>query len=225
MSVIVSDNFVDADGTLLGAHIPTLGAAWTISGINTIAPAFNLLTNRLQLASQFSTLMGYIITNTLPAKQFVQVGYVSRSTNSDTSFSLLGRASGLNATFTAYALQVWPVTNFLRILGYVNGLLVYNSGFAAIPAGLTTFKLLLDGNTLTAYGDGVAYINGVNGAIPGAGSVGLGFSAALGLANTFTVDDFVGDDTISNISYSASFASGRAMRRRRSTFNPSTDIM
>lgn len=222
MSVIVADSFTDINGTLLGAHTPTLGTGWVDVGLTAGPAQFTIKNNQLNMSvTPGTSLIGKVIDTIISSTQYVQVAYKTLVTKDVNLFLIARSTAGLGALFTAYILNIFPLTGDMRILGYVNGVLVYNSGFFASPVGLGTYKFLLVGASLKAYKDDIQYISVVNGAIAASGRVGLGFGASLGIADALVMDDFVGDDTIENTSYSKSFASGRGrFKRRIKAFNP-----
>ena len=225
MSIIVRDNFIDINGTILTAHVPTLGTIWEISGLTSLPVNFTINSNQLSTAVQFATTAAMVISDIIKESQFVQVTYISKaSAVNDTSFMLLVRALGTAGTFSAYVLEIFPLTGNVRILGYNGGIVVYNSGITvvAIPNG-AIIKFLVIGTALKVYVDGELKIAKVNGAVTQAGKVGIGFAASFGLTNAYVFDNFIGDDT--EVSLSGSFASGRGRPRRTiQAFNPGDGI-
>jgi hypothetical protein len=199
MTVVVSDNFTDVDSTLLVNHIPTLGTSWSAWRFGpTGITAQTIISNQLRIVSPGANEnnSGSIISPALTeANHYAQVDYVAKNTTSDISFNLILRATGAAATRNGYVLQCFPNTSRMRVLGYVNNVNTYNSGFVnGITHIFGTYVFQVVGTTLSASIDGVNVLTKTSVHISGAGSVGLGHDSGFFVANCYTLDNFVGGD-------------------------------
>lgn len=197
MSIIVSDGFDDTDGVQLTSHVPTLGTSWIASGVSASSPSnFVIQSNRLQIGVTGPVSMqAWRISNSISANQFVQAEYISQSGDGDAIWYLLARATGAQATFTGYVLEVAPVGARIRLQAYVNG--AYSWGSANLGAPVAgTYKVLLVGTSLKVYLNGNLIGDLTNGSVTQAGGVGFGCGASGGITNSYLFDNIIGDDTI-----------------------------
>jgi hypothetical protein len=170
------DTFTDTDGTLLQNHTSDSGHSWSrvVGSVN-----FEIRNNRVQTLTSPSKVRNVYVVSATPPSTNYYVQAVVGGTDNSSSGDIVGVVARKQAgADTYYALQLVggaDGSRFLELAKYVSGTKTQLSTYSFDWSTNTnyTLKLVVDGNSLTGYLDGVQRVSATDSSITSAGQAGI----------------------------------------------------
>lgn len=177
LRTLAEDFFTDADSTLLSAHVPDSGGAYTLHAPYVANGDLATIIGNRAVNADDGTMRLYRHSAIVPADCEVEADVVMRS---DNALSEAGVAARVHATLaTYYSARYDTNPNGFRIVKIVNGSLTAITSSVSGSITVDTpyrMKLTMQGSLLRLYVDGVLMSEATDTSITAAGSAGVWFN-------------------------------------------------
>jgi hypothetical protein len=207
------DTFSDTAGTLLQNHTSNSGHSWSrvVGTVN-----FEIQSNRVQTLTSPSKVRNvYVVSATPPSTNYYVQAVVGGADNSS-SGDIVGVVARKQAgADTYYALQLVGGADGSRLLElakYVSGTKTQLStySFNWLTNTNYTLKLVVDGNSLVGYLDGIQRVSATDSSITSAGQAGIVASNSTTSGNYRYFDDFEASLLPQTLTQSSGIQSGES---------------